>query len=361
MLIFRYLSRETLSAVLATMVVLLVIFISNQFVHYLNDAAQGKITAQAVFELMSIQVPLLMGFLLPLSLYLGVLLTVGRWCIDHELVALYSCGFSRAQLLRAVVIIGFIVMVVVSWLMLWVEPKMQWQRARIITEAVNSATLQKIQPGRFQPLSKNNKQVFYASQMSDDNKNMLAVFLANAQPSHKQAGRMEWNIITADTANEMNVKHNGRFLVFNKGYRYIGVPGMLDYQIVQFAQYQLRVTPSSDDFSSRIETLPTMKLVALYKNNKEAAAELQWRLALPISVMVLALLAMPLSEVNPRSGKFARLFPAVLIYIVYANMMIMGRAWILKGVLPSGLGLWWVHGLFLSLALVLIIWRFRKR
>jgi len=360
-LIFRYLSRETLSTVVATMMILLVIFISNQFVHYLNDAAQGKITAKAVFELMSIQVPLLMGFLLPLSLYLGVLLSVGRWCTDHELIALYSCGYSRGQLLRAVVFIGLMVMVVVSCLMLWVEPKMQWQRARIIAQAVNSATLEKIQPGRFQPLSKNNERTFYAKSVSDDHKDMLNVFLANSKLSHKHPGRHEWNVITARTASETKVPGNGRFLVFNQGYRYIGVPGELDYQKVHFNQYKLRVVPSDEDFGLRTETLPTTKLFAMRKKNKDAAAELQWRLALPISVIVLALLAMPLSEINPRSGKFARLFPAILIYIVYANLMIMSRAWIQKGVINEALGMWWVHALFLLLALVLIIWRFNRR
>ena len=80
---------------------------------------------------------------------------------------------------------------------------------------------------------------------------------------------------------------------------------------------------------------------------------LQWRLAMPISVILFTLLAFPLSEVKPRSGKFARLFPAILIYIAYADLMFLGRAWIHRGAINPVLGLWWIHGAALLLALLL--------
>lgn len=361
MLIFRYLSREILATVVATAVILLVIFISNEFVHYLNTAAEGQITPTAVFKLMSIQVPLLMGFLLPLSYFLGVLLVVGRLCADHELIALYSCGFSRAQLLRIVIFLGFAVTIVVAWLMLSIEPKMQLQRARIIANAAESATLEKILPGRFQQLINNQTETFYARQVSDDHKQMLDVLFANSQKSVEHPGQQEWDIVSARSANEVMHKNNGQFLVFNNGYRYIGVPGQLDYRKIHFGKYELRVLMPDVFPDRRIETLATSVLWAGQHSNLNMAGELQWRLALPISVMILALLAFPLSEVNPRSGKFARFLPAILIYIVYANLMIMARAWLVKGVIPPSFGIWWVHGIFLSLALAMLFFQAIKR
>lgn len=362
MLIFRYLSREILATVVATMVVLLVIFISNEFVHYLNTAAAGQITPTAVFKLMSIQVPLLMGFLLPLSYFLGVLLVMGRLCSDHELVALYSCGFGRSQLLRIVIFLGLIVTLVVAWLMLSIEPKMQLQRARIIMNAAESATLEKILPGRFQQLVNNQTQTFYARQVSDDHKQMLDVLFANSQKSEVYPGRQEWDIVSARSANEIHVKDNGQFLVFNNGYRYIGVPGELDYRKIHFSKYELRVAmPNELAAKRRIETLPTSELWRGQHANLDMAGELQWRFALPISVLILALLAFPLGEVNPRSGKFARFLPAILIYIVYANLMIMARAWLVKGIIPPGFGIWWVHAVFFILALCMLFFQMVKR
>ena len=78
---------------------------------------------------------------------------------------------------------------------------------------------------------------------------------------------------------------------------------------------------------------------------------------MPISVILFTLLAFPLSEVKPRSGKFARLFPAILIYIGYADLMFLGRAWIQRGALDPALGLWWIHGLALVLGIVLNVQR----
>src|SRR3990167_802916 len=108
-IIFRYFSKEVLATLLATTLILLIIFITNQFVHYLSDAADGKITTQAVMKVMSLQVPLLLGYLLPLSLFLGLLLTLGRLYVDHEMVVLSSCGVSRAQVIVMVMWLATIV------------------------------------------------------------------------------------------------------------------------------------------------------------------------------------------------------------------------------------------------------------
>lgn len=362
MLIFRYLAREILATVVATMVVLLVIFISNEFVHYLNTAAAGQITPTAVFKLMSIQVPLLMGFLLPLSYFLGVLLVVGRLCSDHELIAMYSCGFSRGQLLRIVLTLGLMVALVVAWLMLSIEPKMQLQRARIIINAAQTASLEKILPGRFQQLSNNQTKTFYARQVSEDHKQMLDVLFADSHPSAAHPGEKEWDIVSARSANQITQKDNGQFLVFNNGYRYIGVPGQLDYRKIHFGKYELRIASPADlHLNQRTETLPTMVLWRGQNSNLDMASELQWRFALPLSVIILALLAFPLSEVNPRSGKFARIIPAILIYIVYANLMLMARSWIVKGTITPQIGIWWVHAVFLVLALIMLFAQAIKR
>ncbi len=361
MVIFRYLSREVIAAMLATVIVLLIIFISNQFVHYLNDAAQGKITTQSVFELMSIQVPLLLGFLLPLSWYLAILLTIGRWCADHELIALFSCGYSRAHLLRTIVLVSVVMTLVVGWLMLYVESRMQVQRAEILKRAVSSASLNKISAGRFQTLGSGSGKVFYTEHVSDNHAKMRNVLFVESQPSQTYANQLQWDIVSADTAYEAPYNNDGNFLIFENGNRYIGVPGELDYKKIHFKRYGLRLNVANLTIGLDVPLMTTTELLALQYKNNFAAAELQWRIAMPISLLILTLLAIPLSEVNPRSGKFGRFLPAILLYIVYANLMLMTRAWIQKGIIAPWLGMWWVHGLFLLLAIILIIWRFKKR
>ena len=135
-----------------------------------------------------------------------------------------------------------------------------------------------------------------------------------------------------------------------------------------FDSYGIRLTPSTWHLNDWPFTASTRELWH-ERANRRAAAMLQWRLAMPISVFLFVLLAVPLSEIRPRQGKFAKFIPAILIYIAYADLMFMGRAWIEKGTISPALGLWWIHGGALLIALLLIVrrvgvsrlWRFVVR
>lgn len=349
MIIFRYLSREVLSTLLAATLILLIIFITNEFVHYLNDAADGKITLKAVMEVMTLQVPLLLGYLLPLSLFLGLLLTLGRFYVDHEMVVLSACGMSRLQLINMIMAIAIVITGIVAWLMLSVEPKMQWYRAKILSDAVISGSLEKIIPGRFQLLGNDGK-VFYSS-LSGAHESMTQVFLADKQNS---SGQPRWDVVSAESAKQFPVAGNGQFVLFKKGFRYLGAPSQLKYDVIQFDEYGIRLNQEMSDLSGRYDAMPTERLWRFSRKDKKAAAELQWRIAMPLSVLAFALLAIPLSHVNPRQGKFAQLLPAILIYIVYANLLFIGRSWLEKGVTSKRLGLWWIDLLVFLLALFLL-------
>ena len=328
---------------------------TNQFVHYLNDAAGGKITTQTVMEVMSLQIPILLGYLLPLSFFLGLLLTLGRWYVDHEMVVLSACGVSRAQLLMMVLWMSSLVIGLVAWLMLSVEPKMQWYQGKILTNAVATASLNKILPGRFQSLGNDGK-VFYASRITRHPLRMYDVFLAQ-QNTVKKSSKPDWDIVSANEAVESTTKTGYHFVLFKNGIRYIGIPGELKYHVVEFGTYGIRFMSPATSIEGRIEAMPTTKLWQLHKKDRKAAAEFQWRLAMPLSVLVFALLAVPLSEVNPRKGKFSQMLPAILIYIVYANFMFSARAWIEKGIISESVGLWWIHGSLFLLAILLLLWQ----
>ncbi|ABS76872.2 LPS export ABC transporter permease LptF [Coxiella burnetii] len=354
-IVFRYLCKEILGTLLATTLILLIIFMTNQFVHYLNDAAAGKITVKAVMEIMSLQVPLLLGYLLPLGLFLGGLFALGRMAVDHEMVILTACGVSRAQIVGMLIVLATFIGVIVAWLMLSVEPKMQWYRVKILKDAVATASLEKIVPGRFQPLSSNG-QVFYAGGVNDHHQKMLNVFLAQSETA---GGKQRWDLVSADQAGEYSTAKGENFILFKNGFRYVGIPGELKYDVMKFGEYGIRLTSPAMDITGRVDAMPTSKLWHLHSKDLKAAAELQWRIAMPLSVWLFALLIVSLSEANPRKGKFAQMLPAVLIYIGYANFMFLGRTWIEDGVISQYLGLWWILGLLLLLAIGLLFFQSR--
>ncbi|MFW0089469.1 MAG: LptF/LptG family permease, partial [Coxiella endosymbiont of Haemaphysalis japonica] len=133
--------------------------------------------------------------------------------------------------------------------------------------------------------------------------------------------------------------------------------GDLKFDVIKFSQYGIRLDSPKMSISGKVQAMSTTKLWKLSKTDSKAAAELQWRLAIPISVWIFALLVVPLSEASPRKGKFAQMLPAILIYIVYANLMFLGRVWIEKGMVSSTVGLEWINGFLLLLACALFFFQ----
>jgi lipopolysaccharide export system permease protein len=358
LIIFRYLCKEVLGSLLATTLVLLIILMSNQFVHYLNVAANGSITMATVMKVMSLQVPLLLGFLLPLGLFIGIMLAFGRLYVDQEMTVLSACGVSRGQLLRMALLFATAVALVVAILMLWAEPKIQWYRTQIIQQAMATASLDKVLPGRFQSIGKNGAWTFFSEGVSDDHQTMHHVFLAKPKPVTVKGASPGWDIVTADTAHEKkNPTTHDTFLVFNKGYRTLGAAGSNKFQITKYDQYGVRLLAGKPDVGVDVKFLSTSTLWRMHKTSKDADAELQWRMAMPISVWLFTLIAVPLSYTRPRHGRYLQLLPAILIYILYADLMFVGRAWIEQGTVSTSLGLWWLHALVFLIG-ALLVFRF---
>lgn len=352
-IVVRYLNREVLVTMLVITAILLFIFMANQFVRYLGDAAQGHMTGHAVLQMMSIQIPLLTGFMLPLGLYLAILLTYGRLYADSEMTVLFSCGLSRGQLVGITLLGASVVSVAVAVLMIWVEPQMAWYRDHILAEAAVASPIEKLAPGRFQMIG--GQYVVYAGHLSRDRSQMQDVFTAQL-PDPKT--HTPWTVLSAKSAKQVTLPTTGdNFIEFQQGYRYTGMPGERALRVIEYGKYGMRI-PSPHISMRRLEEFfTTAELWHVAHLNPVAAAELQWRFSMPLSVLILALLAVPLSRVRPRQGRFAGLLPAILLYIVYIDLLFVSRAWLEKDLISAWIGLWWVHGLMLLLAGCIYAWQ----
>ncbi len=351
MIIFRYLVKEVYGTLLATTGVLLLVLISNQFIHYLTQAAAGVVPVHTVMQMMSLQVPLLLGLLLPLGLFLGILMAYGRLYVDREMTVLSACGMSKAKLIGMTMIFSAAVSVVVAVLMLIVEPEVESYKRKVLTDAAASSPLERIFSGQFTTLE-SAKLVLYVNDLSRNHKQLQNVFVVQ-QPD---APGKPWNAMMATSAKQMiDPNTRDRFIVFNNGYRYTGIPGQNEFQTVKYDAYGVRIEQNAVPEDKRIETMSTQSLWQQRHGHPRLQAELQWRVSLPLSVFILALLAIPLSQVHPRQGRYAQLVPAFLLYIIYADLMFMGQAWLQKGKVSSGIGMWWIHALMLFIAVLLLI------
>lgn len=361
-IIIRYLNREIFNAMLVITLVLLLIFISNQFVRYLGDAAMGRMTARSVLQIMSIQVPLLAGFMLPLGYYLGVLLTYGRLYAQNEMMALFCIGMSRWQLFASTMIGAGVVASGVFVLMVWVEPQMAYYRDHILAEAAAASPLQKMLPGRF--LMIGGRYVVYAESITHHGEVLENVFAAQMPASNNH---QTWGVLAAESAHMVrDPKTQEEYIEFQNGNRYEGNPGQREFTIVNFQDYGVRIPRIKISMGRLEEFVPTRELWRERVTNPTAAAELQWRLSMPLSVLILAIFAVSLSRVQPRQGRFAQIIPAAVLYIIYIDLLFVSRSWVEKSLIKPGIGMWWVHGVMLCIAVILLlrfvgVWRLTPR
>ncbi|KTD21538.1 permease [Legionella lansingensis] len=356
MLIFRYLAKEVFTTLIALTAILLLIFMSNQFVQYLNRAAAGSIPGMVIMRLMMLELPNLMGLLLPLGFYVSLLIAYGRLYAESEMTVLQACGYGPSQLFKHSFIMAAVVSVIVTIIVLWVNPIIAKERTKLLRTSGVQTLIQTIVPGRFRQVA-GGKQVFYVESMNRNHTDAQHIFLARKVTKENQP---QWNILWAEHAfAETDSKTYEDYVVLRQGSEYEGLPGQADYQIAQFEQYKVRLPhPTLTLMQRDIRMLPTAKLLPFANSDLRKAAELQWRLSMPIMVFVLTLIAIPLSRVNPRSGKYAKLLPAIVLFIIYANFMFVSRDWLIAGKIPLWIGLWWLHIVVVIIGLFLI-WRNR--
>jgi lipopolysaccharide export system permease protein len=345
------------NALLAVTMVLVFAFLCQQMVRYLNYVAIGKIPTGVFLQLVSFEAPYLLAFFLPLGLYLGILLAYGRLSADNEMSILHLYGYTHRHKLRLTLSIAIGVAAVVLVLMLWINPWISAKRQQLMES--DEATVHLVQtmiPGRFQ-VSPDGHHVMYVEKLSRDRQRAQNVFLAQEKENKTpdESTQNAWMLVLADEGYQIKDKFSpDQLFVMTDGYRYEGIPGQNDYKIAQFKRYTLRIPQSDMRVSHQeSETLNTTQLWADYANPKRAA-ELQWRFSIALSALLLAMLAVPLSTLRPRENRYAILLPAVLIYILYVNLLFVARHWVEQGSVSLQLGMWWVHGFLLFFILIAI-------
>ena len=357
-LIFRYLAKEVFVTLVALTTLLLLIFMSNQFVQYLSRAANGTIPAMFIFKLMMLELPTLMGLLIPLGFYVALLLAYGRLYADSEMTVLHACGYGPWQLLKHSLIMASMVACVVTVIVLWASPKIAIERTKLLRTTGVQMLIKTIMPGRFRPLP-GGQDVFYVESMSRDHRVAEGVFLARLT---QKKGVDQWSVLWADEAYaKTDLATEEDYVVLKSGKAYVGAPGHADYQVASFDTFEARLPHPEFSFKREdLRTLSTHRLWPLNNPDPAKAAELQWRLSMPLMVMALTLVAVPLSRVNPRAGKYAKLLPAIVIFFVYANFMFIARGWVVAEKIPIWLGLWWLHA-WVAFFGVCLLWRNHTR
>lgn len=332
---------ELSKMMLGVMTVLSVILLSQRLVRLLSKVTAGELSTDAVMSLIGFNMLLLIIKILPVALLLSVLMVLGRMYRDNEMTALFSAGVGFKYIYRSIFMFVLPLFALTLYLSLMAAPSLMQAAERVKTEDQANLDIRGITDGRFNEYSRGDL-VFYVEEITDDNK-MRNVFI-----QHRQHGKLG---ITSSKSGEIKVdpETGDRFIILKDGNRYEGVPGQADYKVTKFKEYGVVVAQASD-VAVTYRTKEESTGVLMDMDSTRATSELQRRWSIPLALITFALLAVPISRVSPRAGMYGNLLIALLIYILFENFMSMTHSWIVKGVIPSWIGIWWVHLVMVGLA-----------
>ena len=348
-ILFRYLAREMLQVMFAVTAIVLLIIMSGRFVNYLAQAASGSLNADFLFAIMGYRMPEFLVMIIPLGLFLGIIMAYGRLYVENEMTILSVCGMSQNQLLCMTMVPALAVMALVAFLSLFLAPEGIRQVELLLAKQDSMTEFDTLAPGRFQVLEGGSR-VTYTESLANERQLMEKVFIA----SRGEQGSPVMSLVLADQGRLSTTEQQGqRYLILRDGFRYDLTPGVAEVRITEYEHYGLRMEerPIKNEIS-REQALPTQ--VLLVSDNTTHIAEWQWRLSLPLVVPIIVLLAVPLSRVNPRQGRFVKLLPGVLMYLMYLALLIYARGAVDDQRLPSWPGVWWVHGIYLLAGLAML-------
>lgn len=347
MIFERAARREFAQAAAGISVALLAILTSTQLIRLLKDAAGGYIAPEAVASLLGFAALNFMPILLSLTLFVSILLSLSRAYRDSEMVVWFSCGQPLTAWARPVLRFALPVVVAIAVLSGFLSPWANFNTAEYKQKLSARSELSQVSPGSFRE-AKRGQRVFFVEAMAEDASQVGNVFVATIQE-----GKL--GVVMSNSGHQETSENGDRFVVLEKGRRYEVEPGTPEFKVMEFERYRVRTEDGVAKPAERSPNrLPITELV--FEDSNQARGELLWRIGMPVSALILALLAIPLSYVNPRAGRSVNMLIAILIYAIYSNLISVSQAWVAQGKLSFWIGVWVVHAVML-LPLLLLFYK----
>ena len=346
MIINRYLLREIVGPLAIVLSVLAVLFTSYGAAGFLSDAVNGLMPADLIVQVIGLRTLIALEVLIPISLYLSVVLALGRMYFDSEITALVALGVTPARVMGVVVGLSLCTALAVAGLSLVVRPWAYSRSHELANRASASLDTNNMKAGTFYTSSEGNRTIFIERRAGSAGP-AGGVFVQSRLP---EGGT---RIIYANSVEQMS--HTGNAArsklsmtdahIYDIGQNGSGNDVVLNVKnlVVQLAD--AHVEPP--EYSSVAASTAQLKV----SNAAADTAEWQWRLSTSWSALLLGMLGVPLSRTRPRQHKNAKVGIAILIYAGYYLFYESARTWVQNGVIPPFPGIWIAPAL---LALILI-------
>lgn len=339
MLVFSYLTREILKTQLATLSILLLIFLSQQFMRVLSDVVEGHLPAEVIGYVLLISVPKLAQLMFPVSFYLGVLFALSKLYAEQEMTAIATLGHSPKTVVSVVLTLGFLTSGLAWMNAAWWLPHTAHLKTQILKDVQNNMNTEHFKAGQFTSFHQGDMMAYITT--SGENGQFENLFLISHAPEAPFVVLARQGQIQLDT-------HEKRWLVLEKGTRYSDLKPNQEIFISEFTRYEMQLPDAK-------QVTPLDASPPAPQNTHTEIATQQWLFAMPLSIPLLGLIAIPLAVAQPRQGRFAPLLPAILLYLSLYLLLSAARSGVQDGMLPKVPGVYSVL-LFFAGGIALPLW-----
>ncbi len=343
MILYRYIVKDIITVFIGVITILFLILLGSLMIRSLTGVTAGTIAKEFLIPLVAIRALETWVLVVPLSFFLALIMALGRMNSENELIAAYACGFERKKLLMLVVGLSILTSIFVAAMTLFFAPTADQKYYEMMHESRQKSDLSRLAPRKFIELA--DDRLFYAEDQ-DEQHRLFGISIFNRD-------RLNYTVINAKELTEDLAYAGEQNLFIMKD----GVRNEIDYgdnssRQTTFEEYGLYVDKRESGgplFGMRAKTS-----AYLWGSDKSAdIAELQWRITLALMVIVLAVIAVVMSRYQPRSAKNGKLIMGIVIYMVYGQLIITSKNGIARQTLEPEIGLWWVHVVMLTIALII--------
>ena len=335
----KSLNIEVFRSSIGVLLVFFLLVVGSRIVGYFEQAAEGNIDPGIILSVIALRFPDFITLLIPLSFFLGLLITIGRLNSEGEIHGYFSAGLSKFNLIKFLLPQAFIYFFITLVLSLYIAPYTKNLSKDLLVidsfeeqiDAIQSDEIVSLDDGGFLYVQTADEGLIKGVKLFQfDEDNSFIVISDELLTTEK------------DKTIELNLK-NGSF--------YGGLFSESSKIISNFNNFNFEI----DKNMSQSNDLSLTKLFDYSSASDQAT--FQWNISIPITILILLLYGIYISSSKPREGKFSFMLPGMLIYVSYLSLLILGREFISDN--PGSIfNLWFIHGLFI---LFLFLYAYREK
>ena len=345
MIFDQALRRELSLTTGGVFLVLVTIVITTLVIRILGFAANGAVNPEDALVLIALATISYLAVLLTVSLFIAVLIVLVRWYKDSEMIVWFASGLSIMSLIGPILRFATPLIVIIALLAVFAWPWANRETTLISQRFQQRDDVSMVTAGQFRESAKAER-VFFIEEIDLNNREIKNIFIADSRNQRLSIAVAETGFIENSPSGEKNV-------ILRNGRRYDGLPTQPDFRILEFDEYETKirnkefVDPPARDRERNIQEL-------LKERSPSNLAELLWRLGLPLMALGLVFIAIPLAYVNPRLGNYTAMFYAILIYLIYSNLLNLAQSSVAQSRLDFLVAIWPIHAIALLIAFFLI-------